>query len=158
MRRVSRANRRISLTCSWNTARPCLSGRVDIRFVFAFATRTRSNVQDVCARECARCATVQVRSCARSDLTKLDSILGTLCSKSSRTFTGHIEQLEADLKQSSALVNALERASIVSPTEPVSDMSESVVVVESSNSTTSRLDSNAVAAESRIDEAEYDIV
>jgi hypothetical protein len=93
---------------------------------------------------------------ARPDLTKLDSILGTLCSKSSRTFTGHIEQLEADLKQNSALVNALERASIESPTEPVS-MSESVVVVESSNSTTSRLDSN-VAAKSRIDEAEYDIV
>ena len=93
---------------------------------------------------------------ARPDLTKLDSILGTLCSKSSRTFTGHIEQLEADLKQNSALVNALERASIVSPTENrVSDMSESVVV-ESSNSTTSRLDS--IATESRIDEAEYDIV
>jgi hypothetical protein len=53
---------------------------------------------------------------ARPDLTKLDSILGILGSKSSRTFTGHIEQLEADLKQSSALVNALERASIVSPT------------------------------------------
>ena len=93
---------------------------------------------------------------ARPDLTKSDSILGTLCSKSSRTFTGHIEQLEADLKQKSALVNALERASIVSPIEPVS-MSESVVLVESSNSTTSRLDSIA-AAESRIDEAEYDIV
>ena len=83
--------------------------------------------------------------------------MGTLCSKSSRTFTGHIEQLEADLKQNSALVNALERASIVSPTEPVSHMSESVVLVESSNSTTSRLDSIA-AAESRIDVAEYDIV
>ena len=83
-----------------------------------------------------------------------------MCSKSSRTFTGHIEQLEADLKQSAALVNALERASIVSPTEyRVSDMSESVVVVvESSHSATTRLDSNIVAAESRIDEAEHDIV
>jgi hypothetical protein len=142
-------------TCSWNTAaRSCISGRVDIRLVLALATRTRSNVQDVCARECVpMCATVQVRSCARPDLTKLDS-------KSSRTFTGHIEQLEADLKQNSALFNALERTSIVSPTEcRVSDMSESVVVVvESSNSATSRLDSNVVAAESRIDEAEYDIV
>jgi hypothetical protein len=47
----------------------------------------------------------------------------------------------------------------VSPTDNrVSDMSESVVVVESSNSATSRLDSNVAAVESRIDEAEYDIV
>jgi hypothetical protein len=48
----------------------------------------------------------------------------------------------------------------VSPTDNrVSDMSESVVVVvESSNSAISRLDSNVVAVESRIDEAEYDIV
>ncbi len=66
-----------------------------------------------------------------------------MCSKSSRTFTGHIEQLEADLKQSAALVNALERASIVGPNEyRVSNMSESVVVVENSNSATSRCDSN----------------
>jgi hypothetical protein len=80
MRRVCRANRGISLTCSWKTAKPCISGRVDIRLVFALASRTRSNVQDVCARECApMCATVQVWSCARPDLTKLDS-------KSSRTF------------------------------------------------------------------------
>ncbi len=101
------------------------------------------------------CATVQVRSCARPDLTKMDSILGILCSKSSRTFTGHIEQLEADLKQNSALVNALERASIVSPTDNrVSDMSESVVVVVESSNTVS----NVVAAQSQIDEAEYDIV
>jgi hypothetical protein len=40
---------------SWNTARPCLSGRVDIRLVCTLAKRTRSNVQDVCARECVRC-------------------------------------------------------------------------------------------------------
>ena len=47
----------------------------------------------------------------------------------------------------------------MSPTDNrVSDISESVVVVESSNSATSRLDSNVVAVESRIDEAEYDIV
>jgi len=114
MRRVCRANRGISLTCSWNTARPCLSGRVDIRLIFALATRTRSNVQDVCARECVRCVQQFKFDRARPDLTKLDSILSILGSKSSRTFTGHIEQLEADLKQNSALFNALERASIVS--------------------------------------------
>ncbi len=47
----------------------------------------------------------------------------------------------------------------MSPTDNrVSNMSESVVVVESSNTATSRLDSNIGAAESRIDEAECDIV
>ncbi len=50
-----------------------VSGRVDIRLVLALPARTRSNVQDVCARECVRCATVQVRSClTRSNQVGLD--------------------------------------------------------------------------------------
>ncbi len=81
---------------------------------------------------------------------------GSFCARNRRvhSLVGHIEQLEADLKQNSALVNALERASIVSPTDNrVSNMSESVVAVVESSNTVSN-----VAAESRIDEAEYDIV
>lgn len=37
----------------------------------------------------------------RPDLTKLDSILGYLCSKTSKSFEGFIEQLESDLKNNS---------------------------------------------------------
>lgn len=36
---------------------------------------------------------------ARPDLTKLDSILGSICSKSSTTFAGHVEKLESDIKE-----------------------------------------------------------
>ena len=35
---------------------------------------------------------------SRPDLTKLDSILGVLCSKSSESFSGRVERIESDLK------------------------------------------------------------
>ena len=88
---------------------------------------------------------------SRPDLTKLDSILGTICSKSSKTFAGHVEQLEADLKQNAMLMEALEKTSIKSP-ESTMNMSESVVVVDSLNKGVSEMSG------SMIDESEYDIV
>lgn len=35
---------------------------------------------------------------SRPDLTKLDSILGSICSKSSRSFAGHLENIESNLR------------------------------------------------------------
>ena len=78
---------------------------------------------------------------ARPDLTKLDSILGKVCSKSSKTFSGHVEQLEADIKQGAMLMKAMEKT----------NLTESVVMVESLASTGSEL-------KKPIDESEYDIV
>ena len=49
----------------------------------------RENVVDV----------MQFKFCrSRPDLTKLDSILGKICSKSSRNFAGHVENIESSLR------------------------------------------------------------
>lgn len=58
----------------------------------------RDNVEDVLQFKFAR---------DRPDLTKLDTILGQICSKSSRTFAGHVESIESEIK-TSGLVKALE--------------------------------------------------
>jgi len=44
---------------------------------------------------------------ARPDLTKLDSILGIICSKSTQTFSGRVEEIESKLKKNS-LIKTLE--------------------------------------------------
>lgn len=66
---------------------------------------------------------------ARPDLTKLDSILGSICSRSSRTFAGHVEQLEANIKESAMLEDALKRTSLQSPSSAAASLTESVVMV-----------------------------
>ena len=44
---------------------------------------------------------------ARPDLTKLDSILGIICSKSTQTFSGRVEEIESKLKKN-GLIKPLE--------------------------------------------------
>ncbi|CAF0709851.1 unnamed protein product [Brachionus calyciflorus] len=49
----------------------------------------RENVPDVLQFKFSR---------SRPDLTKLDSILGTICSRSSQSFSGHVEKIESNLR------------------------------------------------------------
>lgn len=49
---------------------------------------------------------------SRPDLTKLDSILGSICSKSSQTFNGFVEKLESDIK-AKGLAEALNSLKII---------------------------------------------
>jgi hypothetical protein len=50
----------------------------------------------------------------KPDLTKLDSILGSICSKSSQTFSGHVEKLESDIK-TNGLIKAFENLTSNAP-------------------------------------------
>lgn len=63
---------------------------------------------------------------SRPDLTKLDTILGQICSKSSRSFAGHVEQIESEIK-TNGLVKALE--ALKTTTSSTSSQSETKPVV-----------------------------
>jgi hypothetical protein len=56
----------------------------------------------------------------RPDLTKLDSILGSLCSKDSKSFSGYVETIESELK-SKNLTETLDNLKLVSSMLPVED-------------------------------------
>ena len=61
----------------------------------------------------------------RPDLTKLDSILGSLCSKDSKSFSGFVEILESNLK-SKSLTETLENLKLVSSIQSMVSIDESV--------------------------------
>lgn len=55
----------------------------------------------------------------RPDLTKLDTILGQICSKSSETFAGHVEKLESDIK-TNGLIKAFDKLKpVVEESKPI---------------------------------------
>jgi hypothetical protein len=56
----------------------------------------------------------------RPDLTKLDTILGQICSKSSRNFAGHVENIESDIK-TNGLIKALEALKTSTSTSPANE-------------------------------------
>lgn len=60
---------------------------------------------------------------ARPDLTKLDSILGSLCSKDSKSFSGYVEQIESNLK-ANTLAATLENLRMLSSSTSIDDSIE----------------------------------
>lgn len=79
---------------------------------------TRDNVPDVLQFKFSR---------QRPDLTKLDTILGQICSKSSKSFAGHVETIESEIK-TNGLIKALESLKTSTTTSNNNNNNDFVIV------------------------------